>query len=78
MWHANPQTSHTTPCRVSPTMSEVQWLHLSGEEKVRMRNWWDFGRGPTWMSPPAPTPSIPAAGGGGGGGCEGKEGGGIL
>lgn len=37
-WQAKPQTSQTTPCRVSPTMSDVQWLHLCGEEKVRTRN----------------------------------------
>ena len=38
MWQAKPQTSQTTPCRVRPTMMEVQWLHLSGDENVRMRN----------------------------------------
>ena len=42
-WHANPHTSQTTPCRVRPTIRLVQWLHLSGEEKVRTMNWWERG-----------------------------------
>ena len=49
-WHANPQISQTTPWRVKPTMSEVQWLHFNGELKVRIRNWWDLAFGPTWMA----------------------------
>ena len=45
MWHAKPQTSHTTPCLVKPTISEVQWLHFVGAENVLTKNWWDFGFG---------------------------------
>ena len=40
MWQANPQTSHTTPCLVSPIMREVQCEHFSGDENVLTRNWW--------------------------------------
>ena len=29
------------------TMMEVQWLHLSGEENVRIRNWCALAFGPT-------------------------------
>ena len=47
MWQAKPQTSQTTPCRVRPTMMEVQWLHFRGDENVRMRNWCAFAFGPT-------------------------------
>jgi hypothetical protein len=42
IWQAKPQTSQTTPCLVSPTISEVQWLHLVGDEKVRTKNWCDL------------------------------------
>ena len=48
MWQAKPHTSHTTPWRVRPTISEVQWLHFVGDENVRTRNWWDFGLGGRW------------------------------
>ena len=70
MWQAKPQTSHTTPCRVRPTMMEVQWLHFSGDENVRMRNWCALAFGPTWIIPwcGAAAKLGCATGGGGGGG----------
>ena len=45
IWQAKPHTSHTTPWRVRPTISDVQWLHFVGEENVLTRNWWDLGLG---------------------------------
>ncbi len=45
-WQANPQTSQTTPCRVRPIISEVQWLHFRGELNVLTKNWWVLGLGP--------------------------------
>ena len=48
IWHANPHTSQTTPCRVKPTIKEVQWLHFVGDENVRTKNWWDLGLGGKW------------------------------
>jgi hypothetical protein len=48
IWQAKPHTSHTIPWRVRPTISDVQWLHLVGEENVRTRNWWDLGLGGRW------------------------------
>lgn len=39
VWHVKPQISHTIPCRIKPTISDVQWLHLVGLENVRTRNW---------------------------------------
>lgn len=42
VWQVNPHTSHTIPCRIRPTISEVQWLHLVGDENVRTRNWCDL------------------------------------
>ena len=41
-WQAKPHTSHTTPWRLSPTISDVQWLHFNGDENDRTRNWCDF------------------------------------
>lgn len=50
-------------------MMEVQWLHLSGDENVRMRNWCAFAFGPTWIMPCwCGVGGAAAAGGGGGGG----------
>ena len=47
-WQAKPQISQTTPWRVNPTISDVQWLHFNGELNVRIRNWWVFALGPSW------------------------------
>lgn len=39
VWQVKPQISHTIPCRIRPTISEVQWLHLVGLENVLTKNW---------------------------------------
>lgn len=43
VWHAKPHSSQTTPCRVRPTINDVQWLHLVGLLNVRTKNWCTFG-----------------------------------
>ena len=46
-------------CLVSPTIRLVQWLHFSGEENVRIKNWClarGFNRDPGTLVRPAPDP----------------------
>lgn len=35
--------SHVQPCRMSPTIRDVHWLHLVGVLKDLTTNWWAFG-----------------------------------
>lgn len=39
VWQVKPHISQTIPCRIRPTINEVQWLHLVGLENVLTKNW---------------------------------------